>query len=252
MEKQYYIYIITNKINNKKYIGQHKGYPDDNYFGSGILITKAIEKYGKENFTKEIIEFCTKENIDDKEKYWINYYNAVENNNFYNQMEGGTGGDGWKACNKWMKDNPEKAQEIYAKNGARIKQWTKEHPEENKKHIKKMLESSHNYYTNHPEEITRVMNIVNKAKEQWQKEHPEEYQAQIKKWREAGNEANSKQIICLTTNEIFPSICEAARYYHTYQPNIRKAIIGERQSAGKHPITGEKLKWAYYEENLDV
>ena len=52
-----YIYETTNLINNKKYIGKRtskKFLP--NYLGSGVLITKAIEKYGKENFTVKLIE----------------------------------------------------------------------------------------------------------------------------------------------------------------------------------------------------
>jgi len=33
----------------------------------------------------------------------------VEDKNFYNNQEGGTGGDGWRACQNWMKNNPSKA-----------------------------------------------------------------------------------------------------------------------------------------------
>lgn len=54
----YYIYMTTNLINGKKYIGQHKGKVNDSYLGSGTTITKAIQKYGKENFKKDILCMC--------------------------------------------------------------------------------------------------------------------------------------------------------------------------------------------------
>lgn len=90
----YYIYKITNKINNKFYIGKHKqskGEDFNNYFGSGKIIKDAIKKYGKENFLKEIIEICTKDNVGAREIYWINKLNAT--NVGYNISIGGYGGN---------------------------------------------------------------------------------------------------------------------------------------------------------------
>ena len=78
------IYKITNLINNKKYIGMDT-HNNPNYFGSGTLIQKAIKKYGKENFTKEILEYCNSiEELESKETYWINHFNALTDKNYYN------------------------------------------------------------------------------------------------------------------------------------------------------------------------
>lgn len=88
-----YIYISTNLINGKQYIGQH-AYNGDSidpkYLGSGNLFIKALKKYGENNFSCEIIEWCNSyEKLNEREKYWISYYNAVESENFYNLDRGG-------------------------------------------------------------------------------------------------------------------------------------------------------------------
>lgn len=87
------IYLTTNLVNGKKYIGLDTN-NDDNYLGSGVHIKRAILKYGKENFTKQILETCkNREELSSCEKKWIKEYNAVESKNFYNVHEGGMGGD---------------------------------------------------------------------------------------------------------------------------------------------------------------
>jgi len=85
------IYKTTNLINGKIYIGQDsKNNPE--YYGSGNLINLAIKKYGKENFVKEILEYClTKDELNEKEKYWIAKYNS--NLTGYNISDGGQGGN---------------------------------------------------------------------------------------------------------------------------------------------------------------
>lgn len=98
------IYKITNKINNHSYIGQsvnikarwaaHKSYykttaksRDDKYFN--CLLYTAMRKYGIENFDFSIIEECPTEKLDEKEKYWIKYYDTY--NKGYNMTKGGDG-----------------------------------------------------------------------------------------------------------------------------------------------------------------
>ena len=51
-------------------------------------IHTAMRKYGYENFSFEIVELCPKEKLDEREKYWIAYYNSYKNG--YNGTEGGS------------------------------------------------------------------------------------------------------------------------------------------------------------------
>lgn len=86
------IYIIKNDINTKVYIGQSldakerfKSHCKKNYDNS--LIDKAIQKYGKEHFWFEILESQI-ENYNEREKYWIKYYNSLKPFG-YNILTGG-------------------------------------------------------------------------------------------------------------------------------------------------------------------
>ena len=85
-----YIYKTTNLINLKIYIGQKTSeifMP--HYFGSGTKIKHAIKKYGVDNFKVELIEECfTLKDLDDREIYWIKFYNATDRDIGYNIMAG--------------------------------------------------------------------------------------------------------------------------------------------------------------------
>jgi group I intron endonuclease len=92
------IYEIKNKVNGKLYIGQHSSDELGSYWGSGKLLKYAINKYGIENFERSIIERCsTKDELNEREKYWIEEKKSVANG--YNLTDGGTGGDNSKFIN---------------------------------------------------------------------------------------------------------------------------------------------------------
>lgn len=105
------VYKTTNLVTGKFYVGKdEKNNPE--YLGSGKILKIAINKYGVENFKKEILETCvTRDDLNKREKYWINELSATTIG--YNITEGGTGGR-------------TKFKEIYQydKNGQFIKKWS--------------------------------------------------------------------------------------------------------------------------------
>lgn len=87
------VYKTTNLINGKQYIGRDM-YNNPKYLGSGKLLNKAIKKYGIEHFQKEILQECSSvDELKAAEEYWITYYNASVDPNFYNILNGSSGGD---------------------------------------------------------------------------------------------------------------------------------------------------------------
>ena len=95
-----YIYVTTNLVNGKRYIGQRtwsEPYKEDKYIGSGKILKKAIEKYGRDSFSKEIIDWAnSKEELDQLEKFWIKHFDANHSSDFYNILSGGQGCAGLK------------------------------------------------------------------------------------------------------------------------------------------------------------
>ena len=99
-----YIYKITNKLNGKIYIGKReKSVFDESYWGSGKYITNAINKYGKENFSREIITWeDSKAKLCEKETFYIAKYNATDLRIGYNIAKNGFGG-GFPHTEEWKK-----------------------------------------------------------------------------------------------------------------------------------------------------
>lgn len=100
------IYKIENLINGKKYIGQsidietrwaeHKRINERSLetIKQKYPLYLAFKKYGLENFSFEVLEICSKEKLDEREKYYIDYYNSYidnENSMGYNLTRGGNG-----------------------------------------------------------------------------------------------------------------------------------------------------------------
>ena len=98
-----YIYIIKNLINGKTYIGKTTKTVQErfdrhvyisSYNKKKTYLQKALNKYGRESFTVEILEEVVNDNLNEREKHWIS-----ELKPHYNLTEGGEGGDMSKSPN---------------------------------------------------------------------------------------------------------------------------------------------------------
>ena len=80
------IYKITNLINGKCYIGQsvhiERRFSEHCRPSSTSVIAKAIQKYGKENFSFKVLEECDLESLNYKEQYWIKHFNSLIPNGY--------------------------------------------------------------------------------------------------------------------------------------------------------------------------
>jgi len=133
-KKYGYVYLTTNTVNGKKYVGVHKSSCfDESYKGSGKILWRAINKYGWDNFETVIIKWCfSKEELFESEIEEINKRDAVQSSEYYNVMPGGHGGD-----NKTML-SPEEHQEFVDKI---IKSKDRPRTEKEIAHMKSLIES---------------------------------------------------------------------------------------------------------------
>lgn len=117
----YVIYQITNKINNKIYIGKHITKDiNDSYTGSGKLVNAAFNKYGIENFTKEILFVLeTEEDMNAKEREIVTEEFCLRKDT-YNLCVGGRGGFSYINRNKLNNENKDK-KNVYEKISKNLK-----------------------------------------------------------------------------------------------------------------------------------
>lgn len=173
MDKSYYVYIHTNKINGKQYVGMTKLKPNERWEnGNGYRrqkhFYKDIQKYGWDAFEHEIVkEGLSKEEAKQLESELIKKSNT--NNDGYNRQ-----------C------------ALYDENGNPIYGYQKKQIEQAELNLK-----------------------------------------------------NTKLLYCVELNRTFKNAVEAGKETNTDFSSIYKVCAGKRKSAGKHPVTGERLHWKY-------
>ena len=221
------IYKVTNLQNNLIYIGltstslqlrrkRHYNEAFSNKANSDFH--KALQEFKEKDFSWEIIEDNIPiEQLGEREKYWIKYYDSYHNG--YNMNSGGANGDNFR---NWRKDNPELAS-YYAKLGnQKMKEILQKNPQLEQKRKENAKNSCINYYNAHKEEVKQ------KSYETYLK-HKE---IANKNLIEA-NKKRSKKVLCVETGIIYESASEAARKNNLSQGNLSAVCRGEREICGK-------------------
>jgi len=202
------IYKITNLINGKIYVGfDSKNRTIEKYAGSGKLISLAIEKYGLINFKKEIIEEVTPENWEERETYWIAYYNSCDKKVGYNLTRGGEGTQlNGKLNGMWCKQHTIETREKMStkRKGKKL----------SKEHIEKIKESLASYASIKVRAPHKEPNKVHCGKNNhfYGKKHIGDM-SRFGKHRKGVSPTNAKKVKCLETNEIFDSLESASKKF---------------------------------------
>lgn len=257
-----FIYITTNIINGKKYIGQRKfSHGWKGYLGSGIILTQAIKKYDKNNFRREIIAIAySKEELNKLEIEFIYNHNAVNNDDYYNITYGGDSPMSGRKMSEEHKEKiskSEKGKEVSKETREKISASSigKTHSDETKEKIRKTSkgrlhsdetkekmsgENNHFYGKHHSEESKLKMSNSLKGRK-----HSEETKNKMKIISiKRGRKPNARKIICITTGEIFDCIKDASEKYNIQSAHIVECCKGVLKSSGRLPDR-TKLVWMY-------
>lgn len=280
------IYMIKNKANGKIYIGQsihiYRRFVEhkcdlENHHAHNKHLQRSWDKYGRDSFIFSVVEECDKSCLDEREIFWISFYDAQ--NNGYNQTAGGGGVKNYvpteETCRKISQGlkGKKKSAEHVQKMREFMKKYAKEHTNPNS--IAVVCLNTGKEYVN-SRAAARDLNLSRATASHirdcckhlllsagktpdgqcyvWR--NKEEYltmsQSDVaetieyaQKTGKLGRNGRALAVKCITTNECFPSIAEASAAYNANAFNIGACCRGKRKHAGKHPETHEKLSWEY-------
>ena len=250
MEKTYSIYIHKNKINNKVYIGQtsqslEKRWGNGSGYKTSTKFYNAIQKYGWDNF-EHIVLFSNldADTANKIEEMLIKQCRSTEDDYGYNIKHGGSNHNHSEETKRKIGE----ANKISQKG----KQWTNSQ----KELMSNMFSGENNpfYGKRHTEESKRKISEARKGKASGEnhpfygKHHTEESLDKMSKNRLG---KGGKKVRCINTGEVFDTMMDAARWCGLKTSSSIGQVCnktGKQKTAGKHPITGEKLYWEFVED----
>ena len=215
-----FIYITTNLINGKRYIGQ-KIFDERGrwkyYKGSGKILKEAFKKYGRDNFSTNIIDIAYSfEELNEKEISYISFFDAQNSDDYYNLEKGGVN----------TKEFPKRDQHP---NHYRI--WT----EESRRKVS---------------EWSKGRISPNKGKKASEETRQKLRDAWVKR-KKRGDIGTKKPIKVLETGQVFSSIKEASEELGLVYGSIVNVLAGRRNSVyGYTFIHISKEEYNKYENEI--
>lgn len=235
---RYAIYKHQNLINQKIYIGltcqnppskrwaNGKGYAHNEHF------SQAIEKYGWENFSHEIIEWCeTLEEANLAEQQWIKYYESTNPNKGYNLSGGGASNNGFhhsEETKQKMSASAQKRQVICLETGV----------------VYESLSEAARVTNN---DLNNIRDCCIGRQKTTQGKHWQYYDDNMQTIEEIEKVRYSTQckaVRCIELNQIFKSAAEASRELNINNRNIGACCQGKRQTAGGY-------HWEFVKEEVN-
>lgn len=254
--KNYTVYMHISP-SNKRYIGitsinVNQRWKNGNGY-KGQVFYNAINKYGWDNFQHIIIA----KGLTEEESKWleielIREFDTTNPKYGYNVTKGGESSNGRSGELNPMfgKTHTEEWKEKMSKtmSGENNPNYGTHHTEEwCKEHSKRMSGENHPFYGKTMSEESKQKN----REAHLGKIISEETRKKMGESRSGKNNPLARKVICITTNEMFDTLKEGAEKYNIKSvSHITNCCKRERKSCGKHPITGEKLVWMYYDEYL--
>lgn len=260
-----FIYITTNLINKKKYIGQKKIVKNDShwktYLGSGNALKKAVTKYGKENFDRKIIDIAFSfEELNKLELFYTKAFSVVTDREWYNLCYGGGGIKGIVGL-KRTEETKQKLRE--AKLGEKNPNYGRVYSEAEIQRLRDKMsgegnpmycrsgELSPNYGKTFSEETREKIRqaTLGEKNHNYGRRMPEEQKEKLREYNRINGNPHSKitaqYSLDGTLIKVFPNAAQASTETNISHSSICAVCRGKRKVAGG-------FIWRYYEKQEDV
>lgn len=221
----YSVYLVTNKVNNKQYVGYTSKTLEVRFNWHCTRkncrkLRNAIDKYGKHNFKIEILcQFNSVEQALETEAKYIKSMNLIKTG--YNLCEGGF-------APKMSEETRQKMSKSHM--GKKLPPMSQEQKDKISKSRTGLKQSR--------ESILKGL----ETKKRNAKPLPPDFGAKISERQRGSNNPSASSVVCVQTGKAFGSVIEAAKEYGLNPTGISHVLNGRNKTIGKQKYTFERIK----------